>query len=115
MPHVVVHAADGRELGRFDLADAAGAPRRIVIGRAADCDLRIAHSTVSRHHCALVRDDDGEWTAHDLGSTHGTWFDGQRAASARIAADSTIRIGPAILRFIGVAARSSPPAKGPPR
>lgn len=111
--HAVVHADDGRELGRFDLAAAAGAVGRIVIGRAADCDLRIAHSTVSRHHCALVRDDDGEWTAHDLGSTHGTFIDGQRAATGRVTPNSTLRIGPALLRFVGVAADVAPPR--PPR
>lgn len=115
MPHVVVHAADGRELGRFDLARAAGARGRLVIGRAADCDLRIAHPAISRRHCALVRDDDGEWTAHDLGSTHGTFLDGQRAASGRIAPGSTLRIGPAILRFVGIPAGAAPPTHGPTR
>lgn len=106
--HAVVHAADGRELGRFDLDAAAGAVGRVVIGRAADCDLRIAHSTVSRRHCALVRDEDGEWTVHDLGSTHGTFIDGQRAASGRVTPSSTLRIGPAVLRFVGVSAGAGP-------
>ena len=40
---------------------------RFVIGRAADCDLQVCRSFVSRHHCEL-RSQDKHVTVHYLGS-----------------------------------------------
>ncbi|MEJ2210118.1 MAG: FHA domain-containing protein [Anaerolineae bacterium] len=49
----------------------------IVIGRAADCDVRLSHPAVSRYHARLRRRRDG-WLAEDLGSVDGTFVDGAR-------------------------------------
>lgn len=62
------------------------------IGRAADCGLRIEHSSVSRAHAALVPDDLG-WTLRDLRSKNGTFVHGER-----IDDDHPLR-APAWLRF----------------
>ncbi len=43
----------------------------ITIGRVAECDIRIRDSSVSRHHCTLVRMDDGGWALADAGSRNG--------------------------------------------
>ncbi len=44
---------------------------RIVLGRASAADLPIKHSSISREHCAFVRQ--GEtWLVEDLGSANGT-------------------------------------------
>lgn len=42
-----------------------------VIGRAADCDLRLTSPLVSRHHCMLSKEDDRVYV-RDLQSSNGT-------------------------------------------
>ncbi len=51
-----------------------------LIGRGADCDLRLAEYDVSRHHC-LIRLRGGEATLVDLGSSNGTFVNGLRVLS----------------------------------
>ena len=50
---------------------------RFIIGRGEDCQLRPASEQVSRHHCAFTVDD---FTVRlrDLGSTNGTFLNGER-------------------------------------
>jgi pSer/pThr/pTyr-binding forkhead associated (FHA) protein len=51
-----------------------------LMGRGGDCDLRLRSSAVSRHHCLLrVRGD--EVVLLDLGSSNGTFVNGQRVRS----------------------------------
>jgi len=71
----------------LELGAAAGQRREIaitkeefLIGRGADCDLRLRVSAVSRHHC-LLRLRGGEVTLADLGSANGTFVNGQRLRS----------------------------------
>jgi ABC transport system ATP-binding/permease protein len=51
-----------------------------LIGRGADCDLRLRAPRVSRHHC-LIRTQAGAVTLSDLGSSNGTFINGQRLTS----------------------------------
>jgi pSer/pThr/pTyr-binding forkhead associated (FHA) protein len=51
-----------------------------LIGRGADCDLRLGEHDVSRHHC-LIRLRDQEATLVDLGSSNGTYVNGERVLS----------------------------------
>jgi pSer/pThr/pTyr-binding forkhead associated (FHA) protein len=51
-----------------------------LIGRGADCDLRLQASAVSRHHC-LVRVRGAEVAIIDLGSSNGTYLNGVRVRS----------------------------------
>jgi pSer/pThr/pTyr-binding forkhead associated (FHA) protein len=55
----------------------------IVVGRHPDCDARLDSPRVSRWHCCLS-EVDGEVWVRDLGSTNGTWIDGQRVSSGRL-------------------------------
>src|SRR5258708_39703962 len=47
-----------------------------ILGRGTDCDLRLVDQGVSRHH-AEIRVEDGEVVLVDLGSTNGTFVNGQ--------------------------------------
>ncbi len=96
----------GETLRTFDLARVEAAHSRVLIGRADDCDVRITHATVSRHHCAIepVEDEPDEWMIRDLGSTHGLIVDGERVQEAAVHAGLEVRLGPAVLRFASSAA-----------
>jgi pSer/pThr/pTyr-binding forkhead associated (FHA) protein len=48
-----------------------------IVGRSADCQLRIASAEVSRRHCQLLLRPDGVYL-EDLGSANGTFLDGVR-------------------------------------
>ncbi|MEE1617937.1 DUF3662 and FHA domain-containing protein [Brachybacterium sp. J144] len=49
-----------------------------VIGRGGDADIILEDTGVSRHHLELRADVDGALVATDLGSTNGTFVDGER-------------------------------------
>jgi pSer/pThr/pTyr-binding forkhead associated (FHA) protein len=53
-----------------------------VIGRAADCDLRLANPLVSRRHCMLTMQD-GRVYVRDLNSSNGTGLNNQVLAGER--------------------------------
>jgi pSer/pThr/pTyr-binding forkhead associated (FHA) protein len=66
-----------------------------VIGRRDDCDLRIPLPTVSRRHCQLSLNNSAV-ELRDLGSTCGTFVNGQKVEdeTAAVKAGDYIRIGP---------------------
>jgi pSer/pThr/pTyr-binding forkhead associated (FHA) protein len=105
MYELVIRTIDGKELRRFDLARVESAHRRVIIGRAEDCDIRIASPSVSRHHCAIEPDEDDEWIIRDLGSTHGVVQGGVKVSQAEIRDGLTVQIGPAVLQFQSSSAR----------
>ena len=66
-----------------------------VIGRREDCDLRIPLGDVSRKHCRLILDGDAI-KVEDLGSSNGTYRNGERVQQAELAAGDTLQIGPVV-------------------
>lgn len=76
-----------------------------VIGRREDCDLRIPLGEVSRKHCRLVRDGDS-LRLEDLGSSNGTYHNGQRIQEATLRPGDSIQVGPLVfvLQIDGVPA-----------
>jgi pSer/pThr/pTyr-binding forkhead associated (FHA) protein len=66
-----------------------------VIGRREDCDLRIPLGDVSRKHCRLVQDGDGI-RIEDLGSSNGTYVNGQRVQEAMVTPGDSIQVGPIV-------------------
>ena len=63
-----------------------------VIGRQTDCQIRIATSAVSRHHCE-VSIQDSKAVLRDLGSSNGTFVNRRRIAHTELAAGDLISIG----------------------
>ena len=66
-----------------------------VVGRREDCDLRIPLGEVSRKHCRIVRDGDS-LKLEDLGSSNGTFLNGQRVQEALLSPGDTIQVGPVV-------------------
>lgn len=64
-----------------------------IIGRREDCDLRIPLTDVSRKHCRLVKEK-GALRLEDLGSSNGTYCNGQRIQEVILSAGDQLRIGP---------------------
>lgn len=64
-----------------------------VVGRREDCDLRIPLGEVSRKHCRIMKEGDSV-RLEDLGSSNGTFHNGERCREATLAAGDTIQIGP---------------------
>lgn len=72
----------------------------IVIGRGAECNLRLSAPQVSRRHCFLRIGTDGAFVS-DLDSSNGTWLNGQKLTSGkryRLDDGADLAIGP--VRFI---------------
>jgi pSer/pThr/pTyr-binding forkhead associated (FHA) protein len=57
--------------------------RKLLIGRAEDCDLRIESDFVSRYHCILLLDE-YSLRLRDLGSKNGTFVNGCRIGTNAI-------------------------------
>jgi len=51
-----------------------------LLGRGRDCDLRLRDANISRHHC-MIRMRRDEVTLMDLGSSNGTFVNGNRVVS----------------------------------
>ena len=68
----------------------------IVIGRGAECNLRLSAPQVSRRHCFLRISDEGAFVS-DLDSSNGTFLNGQRLTSGtrvELINGATFAVGP---------------------
>src|ERR1044072_5140688 len=66
-----------------------GEQRALRVGREPGSDLMLDAPTVSRNHAEFRPVGDG-WEVVDLGSTHGTWVNGQRVTQMPLAPGTTI-------------------------
>jgi phosphoserine phosphatase RsbU/P len=71
----------------------------MIIGRNPDCDLVLTPKSVSRRHAAIVRRN-GEYVLKDIGSTRGTYVNGQKLSQPCVLANGcSILIGELQLTF----------------
>jgi hypothetical protein len=70
----------------------------IILGRGTDCDLRLVDPGVSRHH-AEIRVEDGEVVLVDLGSTNGTFVNGQPVRRVTLTDGTKVTLGRTTLIF----------------
>jgi DNA-binding NtrC family response regulator len=70
---------------------------RLRIGRGEGCHLRLEHASVSREHAELQRQGP-IFSLRDLGSTNGSYLNGQRTEHAVIADGDVLRLGD----FLGI-------------
>lgn len=71
---------------------------RTVLGRGSEADIVVDDPGVSRQH-AEIRLAGATAVLRDLGSTNGTFVDGERAGTARLVDGSTITMGRTRIRF----------------
>lgn len=80
------------------LTDPSGHEHRLTyqagtIGRAVECDIVIASKSVSRQH-TRIRRDGLRWFVDDLGSTNGTWLNGERLTGSLVLLDGdSLKVG----------------------
>jgi hypothetical protein len=88
--------------GEFPLSEG----EQVEVGRSSDLDMVLVEEMVSRKH-AIFRLTDGVLTVEDLGSTNGTFVNGERIEKATLREGDRVLIGTSILRVI--AAEGSSP------
>lgn len=69
---------------------------RVLVGRGADCELRLFNLLVSRHHAELVISEE-DIVVRDLSSTNGTFVNGQRIGGEQVLEDGDILIFAAVV------------------
>lgn len=74
--------------------------RSLLVGRSLDAQVRINEQAISYEHARLEETDNG-YALHDLGSTNGTYVNGQRLVERVVlASGDTIRMGSTTFTFV---------------
>lgn len=75
-----------------------GVDRTLIIGRDPDAGLTLTDSLASWHH-ARLEDRGDSWTLVDLGSTNGTFVNGERVNEAALKPNDRVAFGNTIISF----------------
>jgi pSer/pThr/pTyr-binding forkhead associated (FHA) protein len=73
--------------------------KQIVVGRSSDLDMVLVEDMVSRKHARITMQDAEIWI-EDLGSTNGTFVNGEKIKRARLKEGDRVLIGTSILKLI---------------
>ncbi len=82
----------------------------IVVGRSSDLDMVLVEDMVSRRHAKIAFSSD-QITIEDLGSTNGTFVNGEKVKKARLKEGDRVLIGTSILKVVA-ADQSAQPVGG---
>lgn len=83
--------------GEFPLEEG----REIVVGRSSDLDMVLVEEMVSRRHARIQMSNAAIWI-EDLGSTNGTFVNGEKISRAELHEGDRILIGTSILKVVAV-------------
>lgn len=75
--------------------------REIIIGRSSDLDMVLVEDMVSRRH-AKIATTDNEVYISDMGSTNGTFVNGEKVTRSRIQEGDRILVGTSIIKMVAV-------------
>src|SRR5579863_5159588 len=85
--------------------------KQIIVGRSSDLDMVLVEDMVSRKHARIAMQNEQIWI-EDLGSTNGTFVNGEKIKRARLKEGDRVLIGTSILKVIaGDAGRDGLEAK----
>ena len=79
--------------------------REIIISRSSDLDMVLVEDMVSRKHSKIVTDDKGV-SIQDLGSTNGTFVNGEKIRKVDLKDGDRILIGTSIIKLVAVQGES---------
>src|SRR5438045_1712616 len=82
----------------------------IVVGRSSDLDMVLVEDMVSRRHAKISVGADNSITIEDLGSTNGTFVNGEKVKKARLKEGDRVLIGTSILKLVAVTRAAGAPA-----
>lgn len=86
---------------------------RILIGRLADCEIRVDDPFVSPRHAELrLADGGGGYVVHDLGSRNGVFLNGVRVACAPMPSQGTLRVGRSTIQWADSLPAEDPSGEG---
>ena len=96
----IVQLLDGVAAAQFEIDKSV-----FRIGRAADSDIYIEDAAVSSRHCEIESEPEApqgpvRYHIRDLGSTNGTFVNGDRVEARRLVHDDVIRVGLKSFKFI---------------
>lgn len=80
--------------------------REIIIGRSSDLDMVLVEDMVSRRH-AKITSTASEVYIQDLGSTNGTFVNGEKISRSRITEGDRILVGTSIIKLVAADSASS--------
>ena len=80
--------------------------REIEIGRSSELDMVLVEDMVSRKHAKIITDDKTV-TIQDLGSTNGTFVNGEKVRACEIRDGDRILIGTSIIKLVAMAGELS--------
>jgi pSer/pThr/pTyr-binding forkhead associated (FHA) protein len=73
----------------------------VIVGRSSDLDMVLVEDMVSRKHARIAMQQDQIWI-EDLGSTNGTFVNGEKVKRARLKEGDRVLIGTSILKVLGL-------------
>ena len=74
--------------------------REIIIGRSSDLDMVLVEDMVSRRHAKLTSTDTDVFI-EDLGSTNGTFVNGEKISRSKLSEGDRVLVGTSIMKVVG--------------